>query len=79
MVMMGKEKEDPQDPLDEFRPTLSKRGESQGVVIPKKWIKITRLLEALKHGRIIAKLESKPGDPLWAYRIVLEVKDERNL
>ena len=78
MIIMARKKEE-EPPLDVFKPTLSKRGESQGVVIPKKWIKITRLVEALKHGRIIARLESKPGDPLWAYRIVLEVKDERDL
>ena len=76
MVIMAKKKE---EPLDEFEPTLGKRGTSQGVVLPKKWIKLTRLKEALLHGRLIARLESKPGDPLWAYRIVLEVKDEREL
>lgn len=76
MVMMGKQKE---EPLDEFNPTLGQRGTSEGVVLPKKWIKLTRLKEALKHGRLIARLEGKPGDPLWAYRIVLEVKDERKL
>jgi len=76
MVIMAKEKE---EPLDEFNPTLGKRGTSKGIVIPKKWILLTRLKEALLHGRLVARLESKPGDPLWAYRIVLEVKvkDER--
>ena len=77
MVIMAKKKED--EPLDKFKATLGKRGTSEGVVIPKKWIKITRLKEALLHGRLVARLEGKPGDPLWAYRIVLEVKDDRKL
>lgn len=67
----------PEGEVDSFNPTLGKRGSSEGVVIPKKWILLTRLKEALKNQRLFMSLEKNPGDPIWGYRIILEFKDER--
>lgn len=66
------------NPLDEWHPTLSKKGTSEHVVIPKQWIRLTELKEALKHKKLSMQLVKAPDDPVWGYRIILGIMDPRN-